>query len=195
MSVSLPCGLISSPLIQMWKETVRTPEMPFRERCRQSIKTRKEKIRLFSELKFHFLTVSCWVQRSRSRLVWSSLFASGHSASQGPTWGHGFLLFSLDFMCFGDWGHLVEVMIAWHRDRFSQSCCSLFCGWCSCLSFHFPSVYLWLECVDWHFSLYWENSLFARSKREGRSRVTNRSEGMFMSASLFLGARDSVAIH
>lgn len=87
MSVSLPCGLISSPLIQMWKETVRTPEMPFRERCRQSIKTRKEKIRLFSELKFHFLTVSCWVQRSRSRLVWSSLFASGHSASQGPTWG------------------------------------------------------------------------------------------------------------
>lgn len=33
----------------------------------------------------------------------------------------------------------------------------------------------------------------AREKAE--SRVTNRSEGMFVSASLFLGARDSVAIH
>lgn len=42
MSTS-PCGLISSPLIQKWKENIRTPEVPLKQRCSETIKTRKEK--------------------------------------------------------------------------------------------------------------------------------------------------------
>lgn len=43
MSTLLPCGLISSPLIQKWKENVRPPEVPLKQRCSESIKTREEK--------------------------------------------------------------------------------------------------------------------------------------------------------
>lgn len=42
MSTVLPCSLISSPLIQKWKENVRTPEVPLKQRCSESIKTRKK---------------------------------------------------------------------------------------------------------------------------------------------------------
>lgn len=83
-----------------------------------------------------------------------------------------------------------QLLISRHKECFSQSCHSrLF------ISSHFLSVYLWFEPVDWRFSLYWENSYLPRVRERAESRVTNRSEGMFVSASLFLGARDGVAIH
>lgn len=63
------------------------------------------------------------------------------------------------------------------------------------ISSHFLSVYLWFEPVDWHFSLYWENSYLPRVRVRAESRVTNRSEGMFVSASPFLGTSDRIAIH
>lgn len=95
----------------------------------------------------------------------------------------------LDFRCSGDWERLEQLLISWHGECFSQSCHSrLF------ISSHFLPVYLWFEPVDWHFSLYWENSYLPRVRARAKSRVTNRSEGMFVSASLFLGARDRVAI-
>lgn len=163
MPTLLPCGSVSSPLIQKWKENIRTPEVLLKQRCSTSIKTRKEKKLLFLKLKFHFLTNSQLLVKCRGPLWAAPALRQLEVVQTVCTWPE-----VLDFHCsfrfqhYGDWERL-EVMISWHRDCFSPSCCSPFFHFFS-LPFCLPLV----ERVDWHFSLYWENSLFAMSKRGGR---------------------------
>lgn len=87
----------------------------------------------------------------------------------------------LEFTCQEVRGHLEEAMTFWYEDRLPKLLQSFFFS--LFLSSHCLSVYLWLEWVDWHFSLCWENSLFAMSKKEGRKQVADRSEGVFVSVS------------
>lgn len=190
MPTLLPCGSVSSPLIQKWKENIRTPEVLLKQRCSTSIKTRKEKKLLFLKLKFHFLTNSQLLVKCRGPLWAAPALRQLEVVQTVCTWPE-----VLDFHCsfrfqhYGDWERL-EVMISWHRDCFSPSCCShLF------ISSHFLSVYLWLsESIG--ISLCTGKIHYLPWAREGaESRLTNRSEDMFVSASLFLGARDSVAIY
>lgn len=67
----------------------------------------------------------------------------------------------------------------------------------SFLSFHFPSVLFTFGLSEsTGISLCTGKIHYLPEARErAESRVTDRSEGMFVFASLFLGARDSVAIH
>lgn len=86
-------------------------------------------------------------------------------------------------------------MISWHINCFSQS---------SCIFFFFFLYFFLFTSLLFTFGLNESIGISlctgkihclpgAREKAE--SRVTNRSEGVLVSASLFLGARDSVAIH
>lgn len=82
----------------------------------------------------------------------------------------------------GDRRHFEEIMTSWPEDNTVVAAVFfplLLLFFSLCLF-----VYFWLEQVSWHFSLCWENSLFARSKEEGRKQVSDRSEGMFVCVSL-----------
>lgn len=91
----------------------------------------------------------------------------------------------------GNRRHFEEIMTSWPEDNTVVAAVffPLLLFFSLCLF-----VYFWLEQVSWHFSLCWENSLFARSKEEGRKQVSDRSEGMFVCASLS-GGTASVGSH
>lgn len=141
VSWMVTCSWISS--LWKWRENVRTPEVPLKQRCNESIKTRNEKLCLFLELRYHFLTdfrslvqcrestVGCFASTCLLTVVWT------HCAPQTPS----ISTVPFDFKCYGACGHLEEVVISWRTDYISQRCCSVF----SFLPSHFLSVYLWLE--------------------------------------------------